>query len=73
MSEERTHHRLNNLESSLAYLQKDYDSLNEAVLENTKRLEQIKQAVTHLTRQLEGLIDASNEPRRVEDEKPPHY
>lgn len=73
MSQDKNTKRLADLESALAYLQKDYDALNETVLENTQRLEQLKNTVDRLTTQLQGLANASSEPRRIEDEKPPHY
>ena len=65
--------RLNSVESSLAYLQNDYDQLNETVLENTKRLEQLKLAVERLTARLEQSGAQTDEVRNLEDEKPPHY
>ena len=65
--------RLNSVESSLAYLQNDYDQLNETVLENTKRLEQLKLAVERLTARLAQAGSQADEVRNLEDEKPPHY
>ena len=71
--QEKTVERLNSLEASLSYLQNDYDQLNETVLENTKRLEQLKLAVERLTARLEQSGSQANETRNLEDEKPPHY
>jgi len=65
--------RLNGLESSLTYLQNDYEQLNETVLENTKRLEQLKLAVDRLILRLEQSGSQTSEVRDLEDEKPPHY
>ena len=71
---EKDAQRLNKLESTLAYLQNDYDQLNAAVLENTNRLEQLKGLVERLTLRLDAALDqAGAEPRNAEDEKPPHY
>lgn len=64
--------RITELESTLMHFQNDYDALNEVVLENANRLE----AMSALIKQLTARIDsASTEtpPRKLEDEKPPHY
>ena len=71
--QEKTGERLNSLEASLSYLQNDYDQLNETVLENTKRLEQLKLAVERLTARLDQAGSQADEVRNLEDEKPPHY
>ena len=71
--QEKIGERLNSLEASLSYLQNDYDQLNETVLENTKRLEQLKLAVERLTARLEQSGSQADEVRNLEDEKPPHY
>ena len=72
-NQEKIGERLNSLEASLSYLQNDYDQLNETVLENTKRLEQLKKAVERLTARLEQSASQGDEVRNLEDEKPPHY
>ena len=71
--QEKIINRLNGLESSLTYLQNDYEQLNETVLENTKRLEQIKLAVDRLVLRIEQSGSQTTEVRNLEDEKPPHY
>jgi len=73
-NQEKDVQRLNKLESTLAYLQNDYDQLNAAVLENTSRLEQLKGLVERLTLRLESASSqAGAHERNAEDEKPPHY
>lgn len=72
-NQEKTNERLNALESSLTYLQNDYEQLNETVLENTKRLEQLKLAVDRLILRIEQSGSQTPEVRNLEDEKPPHY
>ncbi len=64
--------RVTGLESTLMHLQKDYDALNDVVLENANRLEKTSALIQQLTARLEA---ASNDaaPRKLEDEKPPHY
>ena len=70
--QEKVVDRLNGLESSLTYLQNDYEQLNETVLENTKRLEQLKLAVDRLILRVEQAGSQTPEVRNLEDEKPPH-
>lgn len=73
MLDEKNQQRINELESKLMYLQKDYDELNETVLENTRRLEQLTMEIARLNIQLKSQADAAEQPRNLEDEKPPHY
>lgn len=64
--------RVTELESSQMHFQKDYDSLNEVVLDLANRLERMTLAVERLSRR----VEANSEPessRNLEDEKPPHY
>jgi len=70
---EKIDDRLNGLESSLTYLQNDYEQLNGTVLENTERLEQLKLAVDRLILRIEQAGSQTSEVRNLEDEKPPHY
>ncbi len=72
-NQEKTGDRLNALESTLTYLQNDYDQLHETVLENTKRLEQLKLSVDRLILRIEQAGSQGSEVRNLEDEKPPHY
>ena len=72
-NQEKIGERLNSVESALAYLQNDYEQLNETVLENTKRLEQLKLVVERLTARLEQSASPADDVRNLEDEKPPHY
>jgi uncharacterized coiled-coil protein SlyX len=64
--------RLTNLESSLMHLQNDFDALNEVVLDQSRRLDQLTKMIERLTERFEQAA-ASESPRRAEDEKPPHY
>lgn len=72
-NDEKNERRLSQLESVIAYLQNDYEQLNETVLENTKRLEQLKQAVNRLTAKLDSGSAGPSETRSIEEDKPPHY
>jgi len=54
------------------HLQNDYDSLNEVVLENANRLEKMSAMIQQLTARIETAA-GDPAPRKLEDEKPPHY
>ncbi|MFK7767770.1 MAG: SlyX family protein [Mariniblastus sp.] len=64
--------RLTNLETSLMHLQSDYDSLNEVVLDNARRLDKMAAMLQRLTEKFEAASEPVQE-RNAEDEKPPHY
>jgi uncharacterized coiled-coil protein SlyX len=64
--------RLQKLELSLMHLQNDYDQLNQVVIDQANRLEQLKRSVAKLTDQLERAKEPA-EARNAEEEKPPHY
>lgn len=64
--------RLTALETSLMHLQNDYESLNEAVLENAHRLDRLAKLLQRLTDRFEAASDSDPE-RDPLDEKPPHY
>jgi len=70
---EKLSKRLTALESSMMHLQNDYDSLNEAVLENTRRLEKLVVMLERLTQRVDAASADGSTPRNAEDEKPPHY
>ena len=65
--------RVTGLESTLMHLQNDYDALNEVVLENANRLEKMSSMIQQLTARLESVSSNDVAPRKIEDEKPPHY
>ena len=64
--------RINNLEASVMHLQKDYDALNEVVLENVLRIEKLTKTIQGLTDQIQSLSEPRAK-RSAEDEIPPHY
>ena len=68
----RNSQRLTDLETTLMHLQSDYDSLNEVVLDNAKRLGKITAMLQRLTERFEASSEPA-QPRNAEDEKPPHY
>lgn len=64
--------RLTKLETSMMHLQNDYDSLNEVVLENARRIEQMAKTIQALADRLQAASEPSSQ-RDIEDEVPPHY
>lgn len=64
--------RLNDVEASMMHLQNDYDALNEVVLENVRRIEQLTKSIQGLTDRLKAASEGLPE-RKAEDERPPHY
>jgi len=69
---ERDKNRLTELELSLMHLQNDFESLNEVVLDNARRIDSMSKLIQKLTDRLEASEDP--EPtRNAEDEIPPHY
>lgn len=54
------------------HLQNDFESLNEVVLENGRRLDDLQSLLQRLTDKFDA--KQADEPERdPEDEKPPHY
>ena len=62
--------RLEKLETSLAFLEKQYDELNEVVTAQTKRLTRLE---AELTRASDALRAAELERIRADSKRPPHY
>ena len=54
------------------HLQKDYDQLNEVVIDLANRHEKLQQSFTKLTDQFNETQQPET-PRDPESEKPPHY
>ena len=64
--------RLTNLEMSIAHLQHDLETLDKAVLDNTEKLDQVFAMLKRLNEQSKN-SGGDEQPRKAEDEKPPHY
>ncbi|MEM7783964.1 MAG: SlyX family protein [Planctomycetota bacterium] len=64
--------RVTQLETSYMHLQNDFESINEVVLENSRRLQELAAMVSRLNDRLEE-AQSDSQLRRPEDEKPPHY
>ena len=70
--EEQTKKRLIELESSLGLLQHDFEAQNEMILLNTRLLHKLERAIARIVSEVEEL-KTDDEPRKAEDEVPPHY
>jgi uncharacterized coiled-coil protein SlyX len=62
--------RLQKLESSLAFLERQYEELNQVVVEQSKALARVQ---SELARASEALRSAEMERIRATNPKPPHY
>jgi uncharacterized coiled-coil protein SlyX len=67
--------RLAKLEIALAHLQRDYDTLNTVVTEHADQLDRLLANYSRMQQQLASMRLAIDHvtPRRLEDERPPHY
>ena len=64
--------RITNLETAIMHLQNDFEALNEVVLSNSRRLDDLQALLQRLTDKFEAQ-QGETEERNPEDEKPPHY
>lgn len=62
--------RIEKLETSLAFLEKQYDELNEVVTSQSKRIARLE---AELARASDALQTAELERIRANVQKPPHY
>ena len=72
MNEDQIFERLNNVESALAHLQKDFDALNDSILVYAKQFEKIHGLLDRMSEQIRDSKLAAP-PADPLDEKPPHY
>ncbi|HTU23983.1 MAG TPA: SlyX family protein [Pirellulales bacterium] len=75
MNEQLAHlvDRLVRLETVVTHLEQTLSDLNEMVLLNAKQFDAAQRQIAALTHQLSQLREPAAEPRKPEDEKPPHY
>jgi SlyX protein len=64
--------RITDLEMSIAHLQKDFETLNEVVLDQGKLIDKLSSRIDKLLSQFEASQEEP-EVRDLIDEKPPHY
>ncbi len=71
-ADERLKERITELELALTHLQNDFESLNEMILKNGVRLDQVSALIQRLTDKFETQ-NAPLAERNIDEEKPPHY
>lgn len=65
--------RVTTLEELFLHLQRTLQDLSDVLLEQQKRLAQLEQRAVALTSTIAQWEASAAEPRRLEDDKPPHY
>lgn len=65
--------RLIDLEALFTHLQRTVQDLDSVVVDQSKQIELLRREVKVMATELRMVRDASREPRRPEDEIPPHY
>jgi uncharacterized coiled-coil protein SlyX len=70
---DRLDRRLVAVEESLMHLERIVQELNSVVLAQQQRLDRLELRHDRLASELQGVVDRGAEPRRLEDDKPPHY
>ena len=69
----RLEEKIIDLETSLGLLQRDFEKQNEVLIANTRVLQQMELSIKRLFDQVSNLHANPDNPRTLEDEKPPHY
>jgi uncharacterized coiled-coil protein SlyX len=57
----------------VTHLERTIQELNGVILAQQQRMDSLDQRFARLTVDLDAAMDEAREPRRLEDEKPPHY
>ena len=65
--------KVNDLESDLGYLQRDYETQNEMIVVYSRELSNLQRTVNRLNELIETMSNSDTSNRKLEDEKPPHY
>ena len=65
--------RITELEFVVTHLQKTIQDFNDVIIEQGKRIDTMQREVRLLASDLRQVRDSAREPRRAEDEIPPHY
>ena len=65
--------RLIHLEALFTHLQRTVQDLDQVVIEQSKQIDLLKRDIKVLVTEVRVVRDVSREPRRPEDEIPPHY
>ena len=65
--------RINKLESAIAHHQREYELLNQVVIEQGELLDKLRRKLTTLESSLKSVEDRLPDDRNLADERPPHY
>lgn len=65
--------RLTELEFVVTHLQRTIHDLNEVIIDQGKRIDTLQRETRLIASDIRQVRDSSREPRRAEDEIPPHY
>lgn len=65
--------RLIHLEALFTHLQRTVQELDQVIVDQSRRIDQLQRDLKLLASDVRSVRDASREPRRPEDEIPPHY
>ena len=65
--------RITDLESALAHHQRECEQLNQVVIEQANRIDELHRRVARLEQTLDQVQQQIPENRELADEKPPHY
>lgn len=65
--------RVADLESRYTHLQRVVDELNEVLIAQSRRIDQLERRVSQFVADVSAFTEPPAEPRKLEDEKPPHY
>jgi SlyX protein len=69
----RLESRLTSLESTLAHHQREYEVLNQVVIDQSGEIEKLQRRLGRLEAMLHDVRQHLPNQRDLEDEKPPHY
>lgn len=65
--------RITDVEAHLAHLQKNNDELSNVIFEHQKRIAAMEKLIAHLQNRIGDIKFQQEEPRTLEDDRPPHY
>lgn len=65
--------RIENLEFVVSHLQKTIDDLNDAVLQQHRKIDMLARQMEQAKSVVQSVLNADNTPRSLADDKPPHY
>ena len=70
---DRLSQRVTDLEMLFTHLQRSVQDLDKVILDQQKQIDALRAQIGRLLLQLEQFAEPALEPRRIEEERPPHY